>query len=142
MEEQTDESHSYLNKTTGEVVLITDDNIEVVQSEEDWSDYQDWEQEELQQTKEVLGSDDYIELPSKFDIHEYTIMERFCNSVENQRLRYELLSRIQGSGAFRRFKEAIYRNGIQDAWFRYKQEELEAIAINWLQANEIEYKAD
>ncbi len=54
----------------------------------------------------------------------------------------ELLTRIQGSGAFRRFKEAIYRNGIQDAWFRYRQEELETIAINWLHANEIEYSGE
>lgn len=62
-------------------------------------------------------------------------MERFCHELENAELSNELLARIRGSGAFRRFKYAIYRYNIRDYWYRYRQKALENIAIDWLEAN-------
>jgi hypothetical protein len=48
------------------------------EDEDDLSGYPEWGQEAIQVAGEVLGSDDYISLPSQFDIHEYKIMEEFC----------------------------------------------------------------
>lgn len=45
----------------------------------------EWPAEPVQDVKKVLSSDEYLELPSAFDIHEYEIMERFCLSVADQK---------------------------------------------------------
>ena len=70
MEIQSDFHSSYLNKKTGEIVMVTDDHFQVAEDEDDLSDYPEWEQEAIKLAGEVLGSDDYIELPTKSDIHE------------------------------------------------------------------------
>ncbi|UBF27944.1 UPF0158 family protein [Kovacikia minuta CCNUW1] len=86
-----------------------------------------------------MNSDDYLRLPSKFDIHEYSIMERFCDAIEDTELGNELLFQIKGSGAFQRFKHAIHRYNLAEDWYRYRQNALEEIAIDWLEANSISY---
>ena len=43
----------------------------------------------------------YLRLPSKFDIHEYSIMERFIDDLPNGSTRDELAGCIHGKGAFR-----------------------------------------
>lgn len=45
----------------------------------------DWEKDIFDKTKEVPTSDDYLELPSQFDIHEYQIMQEFCQSYPNEK---------------------------------------------------------
>ncbi len=66
-------------------------------------------------------------------------MEDFCYSLENPRLRDDMVSRIRGSGAFRCFKDGIHYHGIQEDWYRFRQQALEAIAIEWLESNNIAY---
>ena len=46
-------------------------------------------------------------LPSKFDIHEYSIMERFINDLPYGSTRDELAGFIHVKGAFRKFKESL-----------------------------------
>ena len=138
----SDELHSYLNKVTGELITISNDDISVIESGDDWGGYPDWQQDILRDAQKVLSSDDYLSLPSQFDIHEYEIMERFCLSLEDERLSDELLYRIRGSGAFRRFKEAIYRYGIEQDWFQFKDQAYGEIAISWLEDHGIAYIND
>jgi len=90
----------------------------------------------------VIGSDDYLLLPGKFDIHEYRIIEVFCYSLADDMIKENLLHKIKGSGAFRRFKDAIHEYGIEQEWYRFRQKELEKIAIEWLEANQISYTKD
>lgn len=92
--------------------------------------------------KEVINFDDYLLLPSKFDIHEYHIIEAFCCSVVDDKIRGGLLDKIRGRGVFSRFKDAIHMNGIEEEWHRFRQEELEKIAIDWLEVNQISYTKD
>jgi hypothetical protein len=33
-------------------------------------------------------------------------------------------------------------NGIEEEWYRFRQEELEKIAIDWLEVNQISYTKD
>jgi len=49
---------------------------------------------------------------------------------------------IKGSGAFRRFKNAIREMGVDEAWYQFKQNALEEIAIEWLEENQIPYNSD
>ena len=57
-------------------------------------------------------------------------------------LRNELLYRIRGSGAFRRFKDAIHRYGIAEEWYAYREQVLEEIAVSWLEVRGIAYRRE
>jgi len=139
MDVMNDEFHAYLNKVTGELVTITDEEINAIESDDDRDEYPEWQQESLAMAKKVLDSSDYLPLPSKFDIHEYAIMERFCDTIEDPKLSNELSYQIRGSGAFRRFKDTIYRRGIEDEWYRFRDQALEEIAMEWLGSNGIAF---
>jgi Uncharacterised protein family (UPF0158) len=90
--------------------------------------------------RDVLDSEDWLALPTKFEIHEYAIMEEFCWSVEDPSLREELLNAIRGRGAFRYFKDTIRRHGVEDEWYRYREDALEKKAIEWLEGHGIAYE--
>jgi Uncharacterised protein family (UPF0158) len=140
MEMQADETEGYLNKRTGELITLLPDELYAVEEDDlDISDYPDWQKEVIAKARDVLDSDDYLTLPSKYDIHEYRIMEEFCYSIEDEELSDKLLDKIRGSGAFRRFKEAVYRLGIEEDWHRFRQDAFEKIAIDWLEEHGIAY---
>ena len=138
----TDEQHVFLNKITGKVVMLTEEDISTVESGDDTEERQDWEQDVFEQAKEVSSSGNYLELPSKFDIHEYKIIERFCLDFPDERISDELLDEIRGSGAFRRFNDAIYKYGIEQDWFKFQDEAYKEIVISWLESNNISYSED
>ena len=136
------ETTAYLNKQTGELIILSDDELSQAEEDIDVSDSPEWMQEMMRQAKEVIGSDDYIPLPTKFEINDYHIMEDFCYTVESEKIRDKLLNAISGRGAFRRFKDAIHFLDIQDDWYRFQEEELEKIAIEWLEEKGIAYTRD
>ena len=149
------ESNAYLNKVTGKVITITEDDIAMAEMDQEIeADLEDADEEPIeevsnletqfyQEVKKVLASDtDYLKLPSKFDIDEYEIMERFGLSFPDAKVSDVLLGKIRGSGAFRRFKETIYQYGIENNWFKYRDEAYKEIAIAWLESNGIAYSDD
>jgi hypothetical protein len=151
----SDESHAYLNKVTGKVITITDDDFAMAENDNELEDeLEDAEDETLgeasdletqfyQEVKKVLALDaDYLKLPSKFDIYEYEIMERFCLTFPDGKVSDVLLGKIRGSGAFRRFKDTIYQYGIENDWFKYRDEAYKEIAIVWLESNGLAYSDD
>ena len=139
MDSMSDEISSFINKRTGELVTLSDEMFSVVEEGADINKYHAWQQEDIINAKEVLESDDYLQLPSKFDIHEYHIMEDFCRSFNDIEISNALLSKIKGRGAFHRFKEAIRRYDLENEWFEFREKELEKIAIEWLKKNHIAY---
>lgn len=143
LESQSDESRSFLNKKTGEIVLITDEELNAAEENEPIEDFPDWQQDPVRIAKEIIAeTGDYISLPTKFDIDEYRVMERFCLSMDDPEMSDLLYSLIKGSGAFRRFKDAIYRYGIEDEWHSYRNNALKEIAIEWCREHGIEFYAD
>ena len=134
---------AYISKKTGELVTVTEDEANIVDAGgEDDEFIPDWQRETLPKVREVLESDDFVALPDKFEIHEYSIMERFCLSLSDEGLQDELLYAIRGSGAFRRFKDAIYRKEIQDDWYRFRDESIKDIAIDFLESEGIAFVDD
>jgi hypothetical protein len=153
------ESNAYLKKSTGKVITIRDDDFDMVrsmeeifdeiedeaeiESDDDSSGYLDLETEFYQDVNNVMAfDDDYLKLPSKFDIHEYEIMERFGLSIPNEKISDILISRIRGSGAFRRFRDTIYQYGIEEDWFRFRDDAYKEIAISWLKNHGFDYIDD
>ncbi len=139
IEIMTDESSSYLNMKTGEVVMITDEEMGAAEEDEPLEEYPEWQRESIETAKKVLETEDYISLPDKFDVHEYSIMERFCLSIDDEKIRNIMYSSIKGSGAFRRFKDNIHEYDIADEWYKYKSEALKQMAIDWCKENNVEY---
>ena len=139
MEFQFDEGSSYLNKTTGEVVYTADYELRAAEDETPPDQLPEWQLEALRVAKDILETDHYLPLPTKFDIHEYSIMERFCRSVDDDEMRDNLFNAIRGRGAFRYFKDRIHEYGIADDWYQYRDEALREIAIGWCEENGIPY---
>jgi len=141
LEFQSDESSSFLNKKTGEVALMTDYAMRAAEDDEPLEELEDWERDLVAIAREILAeTGQYIPLPTKFDIDEYRIMERFCMSLDNQEISDILCDLIKGSGAFRRLKDAIYRYEIEDEWHSYRDNAIKEIAIEWCRENNIEFE--
>jgi hypothetical protein len=141
MENQSDENSSYLDRETGDIVIISEYDMRTAEDNESLEDYPEWEQEQIAIARDIINETGrYLELPTKFDINEYEIMEKFCNSLEDAELRELLYNKIKGSGAFRRFKDALYQNGIEDDWFAYRNKAFKDIALEWCRENDIEFE--
>lgn len=138
-----DDSTAYINRKTGELVTVSEEEARIVEEGGEDDEYiPDWQKEILPGIKAVLESADYVALPDKFEIHEYSIIERFCLSVSDAGLQDELLDAIRGRGAFRRFKDAIYDMGIQDDWYCFRDAVLKRIAADFLDREGIAWVDD
>lgn len=142
MEFQSDESTSYLNKSTGKVITISEEEFRAVRDEGPIENFPEWQHENIRTAKEMLGTDNYIPLPTRFDIHEYDIMEKFCLSVRDKEVSNTMYSSIKGSGAFKRFKRNIRRYNIEDDWYTYRDAAIKEIAIDWCNNNNIELTSE
>lgn len=144
MDMQMDESSTYLDKDTGEVSFFTDEEIRTAADDDTLDNPSQWERESIQKARKFLYDKDasFVSLPTKFDIHEYRIMEKFCYFVDDEDISDSLSRAIRGSGAFRRFKDGVYRFDIQDDWYKYRAEALKKIAIEWCEDNDVEYIDD
>jgi Uncharacterised protein family (UPF0158) len=135
----SDERSSFLNLTTGEVVAITDEELRADENDAPLEDFPEWQHDAIRMAKDIVETDRYLPLPDRFEIHEYSIMERFCLSVDDDDIRDDLCHAIRGRGAFRRFKDRIRAYGIAEAWYRYRDEALREIAMAWCEAHGIAY---
>jgi hypothetical protein len=87
----------------------------------------------------ICPSRELRDTTDRFEIHEYSIMERFCLSVDDEDIRDDLCDAIRGRGAFRRFKDRIQAYGIAEDWYRYRDEALREIAMAWCEEHDIPY---
>ena len=141
LEFASESNKSYFQKSTGKIHLIPDE-LEIFAGEDAEKDnfIPEWEKEIIPVVKDIhRNPDDYAQFPDQFDINEYTIMERFCLSLSDDNLRDKMCASIKGSGAFQRFKNNIHHFGIADDWYKYKDEALRELAIDWCKENDIEY---
>jgi hypothetical protein len=140
LESQSDESSSFLDKKTGEVILMTDYAMRAAEENEPLEDVPDWERELVATAREILAeTGQYLQLPTKYDLDEYSIMENFCMSLEKKQIGDILYDLISGSGAFRRFKDAVYKYGVEDEWYKYRDNAIKEFAIEWCRQNNIEF---
>ncbi|GIN74520.1 hypothetical protein J14TS2_49950 [Bacillus sp. J14TS2] len=127
IESASDEFEYYCNTESGEIIMYGDSMLTGI----DQSDF----------LEELEADDDnkYIELPSKFEINDYHIMETFIWSLPEGEVRDELEDAIRGRGAFRRFKDKIYYFALEEQWFSYRDSEYKRMAVRWCEDHNIEY---
>lgn len=137
----------FLEAATGEVVCAGTSLLSQAEEEEDEDDLErhlpEWQQGELALARRVMeepGS--FLNLPSAFEVHEYSIMEDFCFDIEDERVRARMMAATTGSGAFRRFKRGIHEYDIADDWYRYRDERIKQIAIEWCKENGVTFIND
>jgi hypothetical protein len=137
LEMQSDESASYLDLDTGLVVTVSEDLLRAAEDPGDEEpDLPAWQKDEWENCKRIVSTDRFRELPTKFDVHEWSIMQDLC-SLESDCIREDLLRAIHGAGAFRNFKDTVRRHGIDSAWIAFRTEALRHIARNWCEDNQI-----
>jgi hypothetical protein len=140
LEIQSEESRSLLNIKTGEILIVTSEDLRAAEDEEPFDHLPEWEQENRIVIIDVVENfENYIELPTKYEVNEYDIMEDFCLTVSDPRKQDSLLRAIRGKGAFRRFKDKIIDFEIEDQWYSYRDERFKQIAIEWCKDNNISY---
>jgi Uncharacterised protein family (UPF0158) len=142
MELSSDEATGYINRKTGEIITLTDEVVALAEDPDAATDAPQWQKDLLPKAREVLASEDFIPLPSKFEIHEWAIMERFAQSLTDAAVSDELDAALHGRGAFRRFKDAVQRLGIADEWYRFRDAALEEIAVEFLETHGIAYNRE
>jgi hypothetical protein len=110
--------HHYVDRETGEVLLISEDELE--------------EQAEDRARIEAEPGR-FIEVPPD-DSHEaYRDMEDFAATAADARLQERLWWALNGPRPFRRFKDAVADDPTEEErWFCFRDERLIARAVAWL----------
>ena len=123
LEMQFDESSSFLDRATGQVETVSHFLLREAEKSGDGEepDIPTWQKQEWEIAKRIVSSDHFQRLPTKFEVHEWAIMQDFSRSVESDRISEDLLRAIDGAGAFRNFKETLRRHRIESDWFAFRR---------------------
>ena len=139
MDVLSDDHFAYLNPQTGDLVTLSTEEISAIEEDLPINDFPEWQQPLIAQARAVLDSNEYLQLPTQRDIHEYAIMERFCDAIADLQMRRLFLDQIRGSGAFRRFKQLLHHYALAEEWYAFRTAALKMIAVEWLEENHIPY---
>src|SRR5713226_7479401 len=116
LEVQFDELPNYLDRETGEVHPIHQYVLKLAEDNEPPDDLPEWQQPEYRVAEIIVRKTGrFLALPSRRDVHEWEIMERFARDVEPG-AREALLYARRGRGAFGRFNDAIRQHRLEQAW--------------------------
>ena len=127
IEETTDGWQQYYNTVTGEVESVPDDD-------NDFADMSEFEEV----AEKIEDSDDYVRLPSQYELHEYSIMERFAEAKDNA----VLMRALRGRRPYRTFKDRAIDLGLDQEYYTFRTKAYGEIAREWCRRNEIPFAED
>ena len=143
LEMQFDGSLSYLDLDAGQVVTVSEDLLHDAEEQGDGDeepDLPDWQRDGWEIAKQIVSTARFRPLPTKFEVHEWAIMQDFSRSVESDRFCEDLLRAVHGAGAFRTFKDTVRRLDVESAWFAFRADALRQIALGWCEENQIAWE--
>jgi hypothetical protein len=135
-----DEVTCFLNPETGEILRLTSDDFALAEDEDPVDELPEWQRRIVPVIREIRDSNKWLVLPGQFEIHEWSIMERFARSARSESEREQLMDAIHGNGAFRRFKSTVHRLGIEREWYAFREAALSDIARTWLDSHGLKYR--
>lgn len=136
-----EQSTAHINLKTGEITVVMDDELSLIEEGELESiDLPAWQQEMLPTLREIASGENWAALPNTFDIHEWEIMRRFADSVDDEDLSDDLHRAIHGKGAFRMFRATIEDAGVREDWFAFKHDAVREIARQALDELGVPYR--
>jgi predicted thioesterase len=112
-------TYTFYNELTGEFYF--------------YSDFDDRDDRDLDE------EEGWLRLPSQRDADEYGMMTDFTYTVKKPYKREQLEIALSGRGAFRRFKDAVDREGVADAWYAFRDRRYLEFAREWCDEEEIPY---
>ena len=148
----SEELQYWLDKQTGELILISEDMEAWATSDDDTDEVPEWAREGVEQARRVLRAigeletgeeseeaDRFLSIPT-IDSHEgYRTMEEFVETVKNPRLQVSLVRALQGGKPFRRFKAALSEYPAQrEEWFAFENQRVRETIKEWAEAEGIE----
>lgn len=136
---QSDQMHAFVDPDTAAVILVSDEALGAAESP-GMAPLVD--EAELEAAQAVLATPGILNLPDRFEIDEYRMMVRFAEARAIATERDTLALALRGSGAFRRFKDACARLGIDQGWYAFRDAEYEAIAVEWCHAHGVAWTRD
>jgi hypothetical protein len=118
-EDRDGDGQWFLDRDTGDVIRLTDDEDEREQGEN--------------------SGERYIGIPYQGSEPGYRDMAEFIGSVDDNRLHALLDTAIRGSGAFRRFKDVLRDHPEErERWFALQKECIHRRIRRWLESEHIE----
>ena len=146
LEFDSPEQVTRFDRQTGRIVSVERSILSAVEEGEknELTVVPEWQKPEVELARAMCedSGERFIDAPDKFDFHEYRHMERFIGSLSEERDADQLWRSIKGKGAFRYFKDTLHRLGIQDQWYRYRDDAMKAFVIEWAEANNVAYEDD
>ena len=146
LEMPSEEFRTYFDRKTGAVVSVEETMLSSLEDgeEEDLDDLAEWQKEEYEVAKEIASDDGsrFLPPPDKFEFHEYRVMEEFIRSIDDDEAANHLWRAVKGRGAFRYFKDTLYRLGIQQSWVDYLEEAQREFVIEWAKENNVAFEDD
>lgn len=149
----------FLDRETGEVIILSEDIINRAQSlleedfDEDLSSYEevifdrehdipDWMEDEVELALDIFldEGERYVRIPERSAHRGFAAMRSFAESVQDQQLKEQLLIHLDGRGVFRKFKDALEPYPKErKAWYRHNAGQSKKEIEDWLLSIGIEY---
>lgn len=130
---------AYIDKKTGKLYTISDEEADFASNQNHPDSIPDYVKEAIPQIKEILNSPDIIELPDKLDINEHAIMAAFANSVDHPEKKQRLISISKKLDPEKEFKRFTQDFDLFDGWNEFHHKAVSKVAIDFLNANGIEF---
>lgn len=134
-----DDCTTYVNKITGELATISDEESNYAHEELDET-VPEWIVAGRPRVKQILESEDYLEMPSKYDLHEENMMTSFCDTVEKEDVKNYLLKTLKGNHAAENFSQTIDKFDLGKKWIAHRDNSMKEIAIKFLDDHSIAYQ--
>ena len=128
MAEIADQHSAFLNRTTGELFTIDDQQRALFENSQPIHELSEGQHE----MRKAMEAGDLLELPNKAEHPELSIIERFCDTISDPKHKKKLARAIRGKRAFRDFQKVVAKLGLQDRWIGFRNRELESVATDWL----------
>jgi hypothetical protein len=140
---QSDETRAFLDRQTGEVAALSEEELRAAEDGDDLSGYPEWQRENIERAALVSADDGsrFVPLPARFEVNEWEMMRDFALSVEDAAASEALLDAIHGRGAFRYFKDQVRERGLIENWHAFRAGRYRQIASDWCEAHGLELDA-
>lgn len=144
MQRNDDELSYYYHVPSGRVILLQHEFLQKAEGcdeDERFEDVTDWRKDSLLEALHLIWhEDEYLPIPYADGRDDYGLMKRFINEAPIKPGARDLLEEsIQGSGAFRRFKDTLRRVDLEEEWFTFKDKTYRAKARGWCNEHGIQW---
>jgi len=137
-EANNDEWSTFLDRRCGATVGLPSKTLVYVQAGEDAvGNHERDDRNYLELARRITHWKHYEALPSQSGLDEKSIMREFCNAIESDADRDELLQAVDGKEASPNFESMIERLGLRYEWRIHQDCAIEKFAIQWLESKSI-----